>query len=55
MPAVGDPLRAYWDFDDLDATQERFRELLEKESSDTARAEVLTQLARVEGLLGRFD
>ena len=36
-----DPLRPYWDFDDLDATEARFRDL---------RAEALTQLARVQGL-----
>ena len=36
-----DPLRPLWDFDDLDATEARFRAL---------RAEVLTQLARVQGL-----
>ena len=36
-----DPLRPYWDFDDLDATEARFLQL---------RAEVETQLARVEGL-----
>lgn len=36
-----DPLRPYWDFDDLDATEARFRAL---------RDEALTQLARVEGL-----
>jgi tetratricopeptide (TPR) repeat protein len=36
-----DPLRPYWDFDDLDATERRFRDL---------RAEALTQLARVQGL-----
>ena len=41
-----DPLRAYWDFDDLDTTEARFRAL---------RAEALTQLARVEGLRNRFD
>jgi tetratricopeptide (TPR) repeat protein len=41
-----DPLRAYWDFDDLDATERRFRVL---------RGEVLTQLARVEGLRERFE
>ena len=43
---MSDPLRAYWDFDDLDASEARFRAL---------RAEALTQLARVEGLRGRFD
>lgn len=40
-----DPLRAYWDFDDLDATEARFRVL---------RDEALTQLARVEGLRDDF-
>ena len=43
---MSDPLRALWDFDDLDATETRFRAL---------RAEALTQLARVEGLRDRFD
>ena len=38
---MSDPLRPYWDFDDLDATEARFRDL---------RAEVMTQLARVQGL-----
>ena len=42
---MSDPLRPYWDFDDLDATEARFRAL---------RAEALTQLARVEGLRDRF-
>jgi tetratricopeptide (TPR) repeat protein len=41
-----DPLRTYWDFDDLDATERRFRELW---------AEALTQLARVEGLRERYQ
>jgi tetratricopeptide (TPR) repeat protein len=50
-----DPLRAYWDFDDLDATERRFREMLERETSAAARAEVLTQLARVHGLRGDFE
>jgi tetratricopeptide (TPR) repeat protein len=52
---VGDRLRSTWDFDDLDATQARFRQLLSDESTDAGRAEVLTQLARVEGLRSRFD
>jgi tetratricopeptide (TPR) repeat protein len=43
---VTDPLRPLWDFDDLDATEARFRAL---------RAEAVTQLARVEGLRGRFE
>jgi tetratricopeptide (TPR) repeat protein len=40
-----DPLRPYWDFDDLDGTEARFRAL---------RDEILTQLARVEGLREDF-
>jgi tetratricopeptide (TPR) repeat protein len=51
---VGERLRAAWDFDDLDSTERRFGALLEQESSAAGRAEVLTQLARVEGLRGRF-
>ena len=43
---MSDPLRPYWDFDDLDATERRFRDL---------RAEALTQLARVQGLREEFD
>jgi len=50
-----DPLRAHWDFGDLDATERRFRELLERETSAGSRAEVLTQLARVHGLRGDFE
>ena len=42
---MSDPLRPLWDFDDLDATEARFRAL---------RAEALTQLARVEGMRDRF-
>ena len=41
-----DPLRPLWDFDDLDATEARFRVL---------RAEALTQLARVQGLREDYD
>ncbi len=41
MSAMTDPLRPYWDFDDLDATEVRFHVL---------RAEIQTQLARVAGL-----
>lgn len=52
---MDDRLRPLWDFDDLDATEARFREQLEDENSDDARAEVLTQLARVEGLRGAFE
>jgi len=49
-----DPLRAHWDFDDLDATERRFRELLAEERDEASRAEILTQLARVAGLRGDF-
>ncbi len=49
-----DRLRPYWDFGDLDATEERFRGLLAEEASAARRAEILTQLARIEGLANRF-
>jgi tetratricopeptide (TPR) repeat protein len=52
---MGDRLRPLWDFDDLDASQERFRAQLELETTDAGRAEVLTQLARVESLRGEFE
>jgi tetratricopeptide (TPR) repeat protein len=43
---MSDPLRPLWNFDDLDATEGRFRAL---------RAEALTQLARVQGLREDYD
>jgi len=49
-----DRLRPLWDFDDLDATESRLREQLEREQTDVARAEVLTQLARVKSLSDDF-
>ena len=49
-----DRLRPLWDFDDLDSTEQRLREQLEREETDAGRAEVLTQLARVEGLRENF-
>jgi len=52
---VDDRLRPLWDFDDLDATERRFREQLELEESDAGRAEIMTQLARVAGLRGDFE
>jgi tetratricopeptide (TPR) repeat protein len=51
---VSDPLRELWDFDDLDASEARFRARAD-ETSGAERAEVLTQLARVHGLRGDFD
>jgi hypothetical protein len=50
-----DRLRPLWDFDDLEASEARFLEQLERESDDAGRAEVLTQLARIEGLRGDFE
>jgi hypothetical protein len=50
-----DRLRALWDFGDLGLSERRFREQLEREPDDAGRAEVLTQLARVEGLRDAFD
>jgi tetratricopeptide (TPR) repeat protein len=52
---MGDRLRQLWDFDDLEASRERLTEQLERETSDTGQAEVLTQLARVAGLAGDLD
>ncbi len=52
---MGDRLRPVWDFNDLGASRQRFRELLESEEADAGRAEVLTQLARVEGLEDGFE
>jgi tetratricopeptide (TPR) repeat protein len=43
-----------WDFDDLDASEARFRARAH-ETAGLERAEVLTQLARVHGLRGNFD
>lgn len=51
---MGDRLRPLWDFDDLDGSERRFDEQLHAESSDAGRAEVLTQLARVQGLRGKY-
>ncbi len=39
----------------LDGTEHGLREQLEREPDDAGRAEVLTQLARVQGLRGDFD
>ena len=50
-----DRLRPLWDFDDLDATNARLGEQLDREESDSGRAEVLTQLARVCSLRDDFD
>jgi tetratricopeptide (TPR) repeat protein len=50
-----DRLRPLWDFGDLDATESRLVEQLGREPDDDGRAEVLTQLARVEGLRGDFE
>jgi tetratricopeptide (TPR) repeat protein len=51
---VPDDLRPLWDFGDLDASEARFREALAEAESDERRAEILTQLARVEGLRDDF-
>ena len=51
---MDDRLRPLWDFGDLDASERRLREQLDAEPDDDGRAEVLTQLARVEGLRSRF-
>jgi tetratricopeptide (TPR) repeat protein len=50
-----DRLRPLWDFEEIDATEGRLREQLEREQTDAGRAEVLTQLARVHSLRDEFD
>ncbi len=52
---MGDRLRPLWDFDDLDASERRLEDQLERETSGDGRAEVLTQLARVQGLRDHFE
>ena len=52
---MGDRLRPLWDFDDLDTSESRFRSQLEHETTDAGRAEVLSQLARVEGLRANYE
>jgi tetratricopeptide (TPR) repeat protein len=52
---MGDRLRPLWDFDDLEASRQRFRAQLAEETTDAGRAEVLTQLARVESLRDEFE
>jgi tetratricopeptide (TPR) repeat protein len=52
---VSDDLRPLWDFGDLDTTERRFEERLAAEQDAGARAELLTQIARVAGLRGDFD
>jgi tetratricopeptide (TPR) repeat protein len=51
---MGDRLRVLWDFDDLDGTWERFEQALGRQTSAAERAEVLTQLSRVQGLRGNL-
>ncbi len=52
---MSDRLRELWDFADLDGSEGRLRAQLAAEATDEGRAEVLTQLARVEGLRGDFE
>jgi tetratricopeptide (TPR) repeat protein len=51
---VSDRLRDLWDFGDLETTEARLAKQLEVETDDAGRAEVLTQLARVQGLQAQF-
>jgi tetratricopeptide (TPR) repeat protein len=50
-----DRLRPLWDADDLDASERRLRAALAEETTEPGRAEVLTQLARIELKQGRPD
>jgi tetratricopeptide (TPR) repeat protein len=51
---VTDRLRQLWDFSDLDSSEARLRDQLAREEAAEGRAEVLAELARVEGLRGDF-
>jgi tetratricopeptide (TPR) repeat protein len=51
---TSEEIDAAWDFSDPAASEARFRAMAEG-LGDTARAEVLTQVARALGLQGRFD
>jgi tetratricopeptide (TPR) repeat protein len=51
---VSDRLRPLWDFDDLDGSERRLEDQLKKETSRAGKAEVLTQLARVQALRDLF-
>jgi tetratricopeptide (TPR) repeat protein len=51
---MADPLRAYLDFGDLDGSKQRLDDAFAKEPDEGKRAEILTQLARLEGLRGSF-
>ena len=50
-----DRLRPLWDFDDLDGSERRLQAQLAQEDSASGRAEVLTQLARVQSLQDDFE
>lgn len=52
---MADRLRELWDFSDLDGSEARLRAQLGREHDESGRAEVLTQLARVEGLRDQFE
>jgi tetratricopeptide (TPR) repeat protein len=52
---VADRLRPLWDFGDLETTEQRLHARLKDEGAEAGRAEVFTQLARVEGLRSDFD
>jgi tetratricopeptide (TPR) repeat protein len=52
---MSDRLRALWNFSDLEATEQVFVDRLADETTAEGRAEVLTQLARIEGLRDRFE
>lgn len=46
---------ALWDFEDAAGSEVRFSNALEEENDPDARCEVLTQIARTQGLQRRFD
>ncbi len=50
-----DRLRPLWNFEDLDACEDRFRSQLAHEKTAAGRAEVVTQLARIHVFKNEFD
>ncbi len=55
MLDMADRLRPLWDFSDLSTTEQHLRDQLDLEPTAEGRAEVLTQLARIEGLRDDFE
>ena len=56
LPKTAEEIDAFWDFDKPEESERAFRTLLERVGADTeAGAEVLTQIARAQGLQQEFE